>query len=217
MIPHAPLIIDVAGTRLTKIDKKRLQHPLVGGVILFGRNWESRAQLAKLCKQIKKVRPIADLRRPRGRPRAALPHRRLHPPAAHARLRPRSGSMATAQETGAPRWCLQCRHRGRLCAGRRAARLRRGLQLHAGAGPRPWRQQRDWRPRLCARPARGHRAGAGADARLRQAACATAASISPATAYVKADSHVDIPVDDRAAGSHHGRRCRALWLAQTPA
>jgi len=47
----------VAGTRLTKTDKQRLAHPLVGGVILFARNWESRAQLAKLCRQIKKVRP----------------------------------------------------------------------------------------------------------------------------------------------------------------
>lgn len=56
MTTHAPLIIDVAGTRLTKTDKQRLAHPLVGGVILFARNWENREQLSKLCKQIKKVR-----------------------------------------------------------------------------------------------------------------------------------------------------------------
>jgi len=54
---HAPLIIDVAGTGLSKSDKRRLAHPLVGGIILFGRNWDSRAQLSKLCRQIKKVRP----------------------------------------------------------------------------------------------------------------------------------------------------------------
>ena len=59
MNPHAPLIIDVAGTRLSKADKRRLAHPLVGGVILFARNWDNREQLTKLCKQIKKVR--ADL------------------------------------------------------------------------------------------------------------------------------------------------------------
>lgn len=53
---HAPLIIDVAGTRLSAIDRQRLAHPLVGGVILFGRNWESRAQLTRLCRQIKSVR-----------------------------------------------------------------------------------------------------------------------------------------------------------------
>ncbi len=31
--PHAPLIIDIAGTTLTKTDEQRLRHPLVGGVI----------------------------------------------------------------------------------------------------------------------------------------------------------------------------------------
>ncbi len=59
MTPHSPLIIDIAGTQLTKTDKRRLAHPLVGGVILFGRNWENRAQLTRLCRKIRKVR--ADL------------------------------------------------------------------------------------------------------------------------------------------------------------
>lgn len=54
---HAPLIIDVAGTRLTQTDRLRLAHPLVGGVILFARNWADREQLARLCRQIKQVRP----------------------------------------------------------------------------------------------------------------------------------------------------------------
>lgn len=53
---HAPLIIDIAGIDLSKADKKRLKHPLVGGVILFARNWESRAQLTDLCRSIKKIR-----------------------------------------------------------------------------------------------------------------------------------------------------------------
>ena len=56
MTPHSPLIIDIAGTKLSKTDKQRLAHPLVGGVILFARNWENRAQLTKLCRKIKKVR-----------------------------------------------------------------------------------------------------------------------------------------------------------------
>jgi len=56
MISHAPLVIDVAGHSLSKADRARLAHPLVGGVILFGRNWQDRAQLARLCGQIKAVR-----------------------------------------------------------------------------------------------------------------------------------------------------------------
>lgn len=56
MTPHSPLIIDVAGLSLTKTDRERLKHPLVGGIILFARNWQDRAQLTQLCRDIKKVR-----------------------------------------------------------------------------------------------------------------------------------------------------------------
>ena len=56
MHTHAPLIIDVAGHSLTQADRQRLAHPLVGGVILFGRNWQGREQLTALCRQIKAVR-----------------------------------------------------------------------------------------------------------------------------------------------------------------
>jgi beta-N-acetylhexosaminidase len=59
MTQHAPLIIDIAGLTLSKVDRERLQHPLVGGLILFARNWKDRAQLTALCRAIKKVR--ADL------------------------------------------------------------------------------------------------------------------------------------------------------------
>jgi len=51
------LIIDIAGTTLTRVDKKRLLHPLVGGLILFARNFTDRAQLTALCRSIKRLRP----------------------------------------------------------------------------------------------------------------------------------------------------------------
>ena len=54
---HAPLIIDIAGTELTDDDRRRLAHPLVGGMILFGRNWQGRAQLTALCASVKRLRP----------------------------------------------------------------------------------------------------------------------------------------------------------------
>jgi len=56
MSHHAPLILDIAGTQLTAVDRKRLLHPLTGGVILFGRNWANRQQLTQLCADIKAVR-----------------------------------------------------------------------------------------------------------------------------------------------------------------
>ena len=57
MIQNAPLIIDIAGLTLSRADRHRLAHPLVGGLILFARNWQNRAQLSALCRSIKKLRP----------------------------------------------------------------------------------------------------------------------------------------------------------------
>ncbi|WP_312307182.1 beta-N-acetylhexosaminidase [Pulveribacter sp.] len=56
MTQHSPLIIDVAGTTLSADDRRRLAHPLVGGVILFARNWQHRLQLLELTAAIKAVR-----------------------------------------------------------------------------------------------------------------------------------------------------------------
>jgi len=56
MTGHSPLILDVAGTALSADDRRRLAHPLTGGVVLFTRNWHSRAQLLELTSAIKAVR-----------------------------------------------------------------------------------------------------------------------------------------------------------------
>jgi beta-N-acetylhexosaminidase len=47
-----PLMLDVRGTSLTADDRQRLSHPLVGGVILFARNYENPTQLAQLTASI---------------------------------------------------------------------------------------------------------------------------------------------------------------------
>jgi beta-N-acetylhexosaminidase len=56
MSDASPLIIDIAGTTLTDSDRARLSHPLVGGLILFARNWQDRRQLTALCAQVKGLR-----------------------------------------------------------------------------------------------------------------------------------------------------------------
>ncbi|MEO8807153.1 MAG: beta-N-acetylhexosaminidase [Burkholderiaceae bacterium] len=57
MDAHAPVVLDVAGTTLSADDKRRLAHPLTGGLILFARNWRDRLQLTELTCEIKAIRP----------------------------------------------------------------------------------------------------------------------------------------------------------------
>ena len=53
---HGPVMLDLEGPGLTAADKRRLQHPATGGVILFSRNYESPDQLYRLVQQIHELR-----------------------------------------------------------------------------------------------------------------------------------------------------------------
>jgi len=54
---HAPVVLDISGTTLDADDRRRLQHPLTGGLILFARNWRDRMQITELTAEIKSIRP----------------------------------------------------------------------------------------------------------------------------------------------------------------
>ena len=56
-VSHSPVVLDIVGTTLSADDRRRLKHPLTGGLILFARNWQNRAQLTGLTSTIKSIRP----------------------------------------------------------------------------------------------------------------------------------------------------------------
>ncbi|MDN5874743.1 MAG: beta-N-acetylhexosaminidase, partial [Sinobacteraceae bacterium] len=51
-----PLMADIAGLELAPEDRDILNHPLVGGVILFARNYHDHAQLSALCAELAKLK-----------------------------------------------------------------------------------------------------------------------------------------------------------------
>jgi len=55
-LARGPVVVDIAGTTLAEPERARLLHPLVGGVILFARNFASKPQLRRLCDAIHALR-----------------------------------------------------------------------------------------------------------------------------------------------------------------
>lgn len=56
MLTLGPLLVGIPGTSLSADDREILSHPLVGGVVLFTRNYETTQQLAELTQAIKSVK-----------------------------------------------------------------------------------------------------------------------------------------------------------------
>lgn len=59
VMPLGPLMLDIAGPELTADDRRRLLHPLTGGVILFTRNYSDSEQLMRLTGAIHALRTPA--------------------------------------------------------------------------------------------------------------------------------------------------------------
>ena len=56
-MPIGPLIIDLSGLSLCLDEKRLLKTPVIGGVILFSRNFRNRKQLMMLVSEIRDIRP----------------------------------------------------------------------------------------------------------------------------------------------------------------
>ena len=185
-----PLMIDIAGTQLTDLDRERLCHPLVGGIILFTRNYANPEQLAELTREIHALRSPALL--------IAVDHEggrvqrfrdgftRLPPMAALGHLW--DESPATALEAA--------RHVGYVLA----AELRaRGVDysftpvLDLDYGPSRVIGDRAFHRRPEAVIALADALAAG----LREGGMGSCGKHFPGHGYVIPDSHVELPVDNR--------------------
>ena len=205
------MVLDVAGLALNADDRRRLQHPLTGGLILFARNWQDRRQLTELTAEIKSLRPdllicvdheggrvqrfrtdgftraAADARARRAvDARRDARHRCAPPPAGHvlgAELRACGVDLSFTP-------VLDLDHGGSSVIGDRA--------FHRDA-------------RVVGVLAKSLMHG------LLQAGMANCGKHFPGHGYVKADSHVEMPVDRRSLKAILGRRCGAVRLAAAPA
>ena len=198
MTEHAPLIIDVAGTSLTAADRRRLAHPLVGGIILFARNWQDRAQLLALTAAIKAVRDdlLICVDHEGGRVQRFRTDGFTHIPAMAA-----LGELwMNDGKAGAGSGALRAMDAATAAGYVLGAELRACgvdfsftpvLDLDYGAsgviGDRAFARD----PRVVAMLARALMQG------LLQAGMANCGKHFPGHGFVKADSHTDIPVDRR--------------------
>jgi beta-N-acetylhexosaminidase len=202
MHTHSPIILDVAGLTLTATDRQRLMHPLTGGVILFARNWHSREQLTTLCRDIKRVR--ADLLicvdHEGGRVQRFKTDGFTHLPAMRelGLMWHHAGESSNAHQEG--RAALQAMNAATACGFVLASELRAcGVDLSftpvldldwgesSVIGDRAFHSD----PRVVSVLAKSLMHG------LLKAGMANCAKHFPGHGFVKADSHTDIPIDER--------------------
>ena len=185
-----PVMVDVQGLALDAVEREMLAHPLVGGVILFARNFQSPAQLRALTAEIRALRDPELL--------IAVDHEggRVQ------RFKEGFSLIPAMRRIGE----LADRDRALACATAEAAGyvLARELLSHGvdfsfapvldvdfGAsgviGDRAF----------AANPALIAAIGGGAARGMAHAGMAGVGKHFPGHGYVRADSHVDVPVDER--------------------
>jgi beta-N-acetylhexosaminidase len=183
-------MIDIEGLALTDLDRQRLAHPLVGGLILFSRNYASPEQLESLCAEIHAIReprlPIA-VDHEGGRVQrfregfTRLPAMRL---LGQFWDTDRSAAIVAARDIG---YVLAAELRARGVDLSFVPVLDLDYGTSAVIGDRAFHRQ----------PAAVVELAGALIEGLRQAGMAACGKHFPGHGWVSADSHVAIPVDDR--------------------
>lgn len=183
-------MLDIEGLSLTDEDRELLGHPLVGGIILFSRNFDSRSQLQELCHQIhglREPRLLIAVDQEGGRVQRFRNGFTILPPAAEYGLQYDSDSPGALELTREAGWLV-------------ASELRACgvdldffpvLDLHKGRsqviGDRAFHRRADVVTDL-ARAFKQGMAGAGMQA---------VGKHFPGHGWVKEDSHSELPLDSR--------------------
>ncbi|CBJ38231.1 Beta-hexosaminidase; N-acetyl-beta-glucosaminidase; Beta-N-acetylhexosaminidase [Ralstonia solanacearum CMR15] len=185
-----PIVLDVAGLVLGPDDVRRIVHPLTGGVILFARNFESRAQLTALTAAIRAIRDdvLICIDHEGGRVQRAKQDGFTHLPAMSA-----LGQLWERDVLAATRAATACGYV--LAAELRACDIDLSftpvLDLDYGTsgviGDRAFHRD----PRVVTMLANHLTLG------LRLAGMANCGKHFPGHGWVQADSHVAVPVDER--------------------
>lgn len=188
-----PLMIDLPGQSLTAEDRELLDHPLVGGLILFTRNFHDSQQLRALCVALR------EHEQRRGRPLLIAVD---HEGGRVQRFRegftrvPAMASLGLAYSADPARGRHEARHWGRII-GRELAGfgidlcfapvLDRDLGISQVIGDRAFSSE----PEAIIDLARAFRSGLG------EAGLASTGKHFPGHGAVAADSHLELPVDPR--------------------
>jgi len=188
--PRGPVMLDVSGQELDAQDRERLVHPLVGGVILFARNYDSLAQLAALTASIRALRDPA--------PVIAVDHEggRVQRFRAGFTAIPPMRTLGELWDRDVAAAAMEAERLGRVIADELIAHgidfsFTPVLDLDYGAsgviGDRAFHRNPNAVAHLAAALCRGLRAGGSA----------AVAKHFPGHGFVAADSHHEIPVDER--------------------
>jgi beta-N-acetylhexosaminidase len=185
-----PLMIDLAGTEVSAEERELLRHPLVGGVILFTRNYAEPAQLTTLVKAIHGARSpplIVAVDQEGGRVQRFRPGFSRLPPARRIGrefdLNARAG-VALARAIG---WLMAAELRAHRVDISFAPCVDLDLGLSEVIGERAFHANPDTVSQLALAWMHG----------MREAGMAATAKHFPGHGAVAADSHLTLPVDRR--------------------